>query len=505
MTTRVRSRPFRWGRVIVISFVLLLLVGLLLHWMWTIGARRRLDAQVAVYRAGGEPIEPADFTVAGVADVDNAALDLRAAHAAIDRDSEAWIAFDKLDEGPALPLRPDELALIRQLVSANGGVFPKVASATTKPAVDWQIVFTTPVWLTLLPDLKDQRELARFLRADALLAHTEGDHARAVRRASEILFQSRALGKQPLLVPSLVSIGLSAMASELAADMAPDLRIGGSEPGAATAQQVRELIAQLLDESALVESQRNGLLGERMAQLEIARTFNMGIMGSINASAAAPANGNPFAGAVLKPAALRDGVLMIRHTTAVMEAAGSESWPEFMQKAPVFPAAVTEKPWLHLVASIFMPSLDRAVLTHYRARIDRRMAAVVLALRLYASEHDGELPTTLSQLVPAYLPAVPLDAMSATPRPLTYIAGDDPVVYSVGENGIDDGGSEQAATSRPSYYQLSKWERLDTVQHYNRQPRPLPEPAYDDMEAYDEMEELSTEPATEPSTVPVEP
>lgn len=499
MTTRVRSRPVRWGRVFVMSFVLLLLVGLLLHWMWTIGARRRLDAQVAVYRAAGEPIEPADFTVAGVADADNAAIDLRAAHAAIDRDSQAWTTFEKLDEEPALPLRPDELALIRRLVSANASVFPKLASATTKPAVDWQIVFTTPVLQTLLPDLKQQRELARFLRADALLAHTDGDHARALSRASEILFESRAIGKQPLLVPHLVSIGLSRTASELAAEIAPDLRIGDSEPRAATPQQVRELIAQLLDESTLVESQRNGLLGERMAQLEIARTFNTGMIGSINASAAAPANSNPFAGAVLKPAALRDGVLMIRHTTAVMEAAaGSESWPEFKQKAPVFPAAVRDKPWLHLVASIFMPSLDRAVLTHYRARIDRRVAAVVLALRLYASEHDGELPTTLDQLVPAYLPAVPLDAMSATPRPLTYIAGDDPIVYSVGENGIDDGGSEQAATSRPSYYQLSKWERLDAVRHYHRHPRPLPEPAYD------EMEELSTQPATEPSTAPVE-
>jgi hypothetical protein len=349
--------------------------------------------------------------------------------------------------------------------------------------------------MTLLPDLTDQRELAQFLHADALLAHTDGDHARAVGHVGKILFQSRAVAKQPMLVPSLVSVGLSAMASELAMDLAPDLHLADDEPGAATPRQMRELIAQLLDESAIDEAQRNGLLGERMSQLDIARTFWGGPTG---------AGGTSFIGAVIKPTALDDGTLMIRHTTGVLEAAtSSATWPEFERRAPAVPAAIEANRWRHLLASIFMSSLDRAVQTYYRVRVDRRLAAVVLAMRLYASEHDGRLPDTLEALVPAYLPALPLDAMSSSPQPLKYRAGEDPIVYSVGENGVDDQGSEQAASARPSRYPPSRWQMLDSVVHFHRQPRPLPEPAYDYME--DLATKPTTEPSPEPATTPASP
>ena len=70
----------------------------------------------------------------------------------------------------------------------------------------------------------------------------------------------------------------------------------------------------------------------------------------------------------------------------------------------------------------------------------RRLAAAALAVRWYAVEHDGRLPASLEELVPRYLPAVPLDPM-AKGRPLGYSPDPArPMVYSVGENGIDNGG-----------------------------------------------------------------
>jgi hypothetical protein len=72
----------------------------------------------------------------------------------------------------------------------------------------------------------------------------------------------------------------------------------------------------------------------------------------------------------------------------------------------------------------------------------RRLAAVALAVRLLAVDHQGQLPATLDGLVPTYLVAVPDDPFSG--RPFRYIRdAKRPIVYSVGNDGIDDGGIEE--------------------------------------------------------------
>jgi hypothetical protein len=48
----------------------------------------------------------------------------------------------------------------------------------------------------------------------------------------------------------------------------------------------------------------------------------------------------------------------------------------------------------------------------------RRMAAIALAIRLYQSDHVGQLPGTLEALVPHYLSSVPLDPFASTASPI---------------------------------------------------------------------------------------
>jgi hypothetical protein len=83
-----------------------------------------------------------------------------------------------------------------------------------------------------------------------------------------------------------------------------------------------------------------------------------------------------------------------------------------------------------------------------------RATEVVLALRLHQADHDGRLPETLDELVPAYLPAVPRDPFARTDAPLCYRKdGTEWTVYSVGPNGADDGGRWD--WTRERYY----WDR----------------------------------------------
>ena len=477
MTDRSQPRRLRkrWAVLALLILCMLLVIGW--HRLWTVGAGRRLNRLVATYRAAGQPIEPEDFVVDDVAPADNAVLDLRAAAAAIDRTTPAWKALSESNDDPAVALRPEELEQIRAVVAANPAALEHLEAAAGKRGINWGLRFRTPVISIMLPDLNAQRELATLLKYDALLAHTDGDHARAVRRVGEMLFLARAVGRQPILVSHLVSIGIGAMATDLLTQMAEDLRVGNG-PGDATPQQVRELIAALLDESAVAASQRDALLGERMMQLDIARSVASGKM-SLNGMAAPGGKGAAAVATAVKPMALDDGLISLRFMTQVMEAAtAAKDWPGFQRVAPALPAEVKERPWRHMVASTFIPSLDRAVQTHFRGLTERRIAAVVLALRLYAAEHDGELPASLDALVPQYLPAVPLDPMAAA-RPLKYVAGSDPLVYSVGEDGADNGGSEQTKPTFSSPYP-DRWDRVDAVWHYRRQPRRVPPPPEDD-------------------------
>ena len=83
---------------------------------------------------------------------------------------------------------------------------------------------------------------------------------------------------------------------------------------------------------------------------------------------------------------------------------------------------------------------------HYRTLAYRRMAAVALAIRLFEADYGGP-PIELSELVPAYLQALPADPFSADGRTFGYLPDTPPPrLYSVNRDGIDDGGEFSAAT-----------------------------------------------------------
>jgi len=492
----------RWGRVLGILALLLVLLLAGAHRLWGIGSARRLERLAGEYRAAGEPIEPADFVVTGVADADNAAFDLRAAAAMLDQPGDAaWAAFEKLID-PALPLRDDEVTAIRGVVAAHAPALALVTAARSKPAVDWKIRITTPVFAVLLPDLNGQRQLARFVAADALLAHHDGDHARAARRIDELLFIARATDRQPWIISHLVGVGITVLAADAASQAAPDLRVG-NDSGAATRAHVDALIALLLDDAAQATARRWALMGERMGQLDTARAIASGtlsftqVQGMATRGTAAPGAVAAVGNYLMRPVAGGDGVIMIRYTTDVIAAAdAAPDWPAYRRAAPPVPAEIRQRPWRHLLASTMLPSLDRAIETDFRSATERRLLAVALAARLYAVDHDGRMPARLEDLVPTYLPRVPLDAM-ADASPLRYVAdADDPLVYSVGTNGADDGGNDNPV--RPNQVDAGRWQRIDAVLHLRRQPRPPPEDVSSDGVG-DVSVDASADASTQPS------
>ena len=97
----------------------------------------------------------------------------------------------------------------------------------------------------------------------------------------------------------------------------------------------------------------------------------------------------------------------------------------------------------------------------------RAVVVTAIALKRYQSHH-GTWPETLDALLPAYLSEVPIDPMSG--KPLRYHANTDGtyLLYSVGENGKDDGGNaalEPGAKSSSLY-----WLNLHTLDWVWPQP-----------------------------------
>jgi len=110
---------------------------------------------------------------------------------------------------------------------------------------------------------------------------------------------------------------------------------------------------------------------------------------------------------------------------------------------------------------------DNGAYTEVKFESVRALVVTAIALKRYQLQH-GMWPETLDALLPAYLSEVPIDPMSG--KPLRYHANTDGtyLLYSVGENGKDDGGNaalEPGAKSSSLY-----WLNLQTLDRVWPQP-----------------------------------
>jgi hypothetical protein len=105
-------------------------------------------------------------------------------------------------------------------------------------------------------------------------------------------------------------------------------------------------------------------------------------------------------------------------------------------------------------------SLTRCGGRSMRAETERSIILCAIALKRYSLRH-GSPPPSLASLAPEFLPAVPIDYMDG--KPMKYKLNSDGrfVLYSVGEDGIDDGGDPGLAPGKTNV--RSPWDRKDYV------------------------------------------
>jgi hypothetical protein len=135
-----------------------------------------------------------------------------------------------------------------------------------------------------------------------------------------------------------------------------------------------------------------------------------------------------------RPWIARSVTKSLRQRAEIIEIAKTP-WPEKARRAQALLARPDPNP-----VPAYMPALPyfRAAARPDRLIVDRS-SRIAIAVERYRRAHQDTLPTSLDELVPSYLKAIPLDPLNG--QPLRYrVTADAYTVYSVGPDGDDDGG-----------------------------------------------------------------
>jgi hypothetical protein len=323
--------------------------------------------------------------------------------------------FDDLR--PEARLNEPQAAALRAELQKATAVLPAALKLETMPNGRYVVAWAPNPLDTDLP-CQEARAVADLLRYDALLKSHDGDADAALRSVRASLNASRSIGDEPTGVSQLVRISGRAVA------------LGSLERVLAQGEPSPDALAAV--QQAVLEDERSNLLlfatrGERavgfemMLDLRASSRNSMGPLGPLQESLG-----------FLK----HQQAAMLRYTSRLAEIA---RLPVEEQPGPLRELKAQSDD-LPLMAALLAPAIDKVADACRRSHAQMRCAAVALAAERYRRA-KGHWPETLDALVEAeLLSEVPADPYDGQPLRFVRLA-DGIVIYAVGPDGHDDGGT----------------------------------------------------------------
>ncbi len=333
-----------------------------------------------------------------------------------------WQAKDewksRLEVPPNVRYSPRVIAELRRDVAASMEAVALARTLKDYPFGHREIVLLPDVMNTLLEDTQNTRHAVDLLRWDVVLALEYGETGRAADDLLALLNASRSIGDEPLLISQLI-------------------RMSGRTN---TVRSAERALAQVSDAMDLAKFQLvlaadaeeplllYGARGERGAFDRLFENLETG-------SATPEQTIDPG----FKSTWARIGWWHYRgHLPA--DRAFALNWmsrwvdyarlPIHEQQATMTTIPTPPRVPERLVSGLLLTAVDKVAHAHWRTTAEARCAVVGIACERFRQQHK-RWPDTLLELVPAFLPAVPLDPYNA--EPLRYRKLDDGVViHSIG-------------------------------------------------------------------------
>ncbi len=413
----------------IIRAIILCLAGpplllLAVRLLWGLEATHRLAAVNASLRARGIRLDPPQVQVP---DDQNAALAIIQAIQAIkltSAEDDLLTEGDKSDNKDGftgITWTDAHLPAVRAILARNDAVFHWLRVAEERPAAHWPVSaagFQLPPGHPLYKD----RLLADLLFDAALAAHLDHHEREALEDLSAILTLARTVDQDPAELSHLVALAIRAVAAGGVERFNLELHLTQSD---GSIDAARGLL------TALQEASQDR--GERAIAFE----------NEIGLAMVSPEPGmQPFWQWWFQPLFL-DETARTKHAKAEdIASLRADNWSDANAMIPRNHRDIDTL----LQASTLFESNQEAGLSwkysqlHFRSRAACGASAMLLAAALYNTAFS-HLPANAPELVPNFLPALPIDPFAVDHRPMAYrLDPAGPTVWSVGDNGTDEGG-----------------------------------------------------------------
>jgi hypothetical protein len=387
---------------------------------------------------------------------------------AVSRLPGSWPALDFSARYSDLPpqerLSDEDYRLFGQELNGLGPALQVARSLADMPHGRHRITYERFVLDTRLNDQQKTRRVVSLLFYDALRQAQRKDPRAALRSCRAALNAARSLGDEPFAISQLIRV-----ACVLQACQGIERTLAQGEPAP---EDLASLQPLLREEDAFAD-QLVVARGERASVQETFAAIESG-QAPLGHLEGLPAGGGDHPlGWLLRARFVEAHPAMLDLMTRWV-AIAQLPVTEQINAEKELDKEVRERRASEPLAVLLLPALQKLADASRRKHAYLRCTDVALACERYRREHR-EWPASLDSLCPHFLPRVPLDPFDG--KPLRYKRVSDGVlIYSVGNDGIDNGGSldRKNPTRAGADMGLQLWNV--TQRRQPPAPRPNPEP-----------------------------
>ena len=413
--------------------IILLLICIGVFAFFRLSLKSKLQTRIDAIRAAGYPVTCAELDqwYKIPPNVENAAYTIIDAFSYFnqwDREKSKSLPVVGKAELPdhAEPLAEELKTLIAQYVADNNEALELLhagaAMEHSRYPIDLSAGFETNV-----PNLSELRGTVFLLKLEAILHAENGDSKSAVRSVKSCFGIARSLAKEPITISQLVRAACQNVAATTIEYCVNRIEF--------TDEQLAELI-EYIQNSDHNTDMSSAFVGERCFGISFFKA-----PGSVNPDLIGGVPFRPLL-ALYKAVGMADSDAII-YLDLMEEYMKLYQLPlhQRQEAAKAVEARFQSTSRVHVLFYVMMPALARITTIDTRNIAQLLTARVGLAIERYRLA-AGKLPDTLNDLVPDYLDAVPKDPFDG--NELRYKRLEPGfVVYSIGEDLIDDSGKEK--------------------------------------------------------------